>query len=68
MKKMLFTLVALFIGVTSIMAQDPTAPLPVDSDVRIGKLDNGMTYYIRHNEKPKGQASFYNYHDVGCSP
>ena len=66
MKKMLFTLVALFIGVTSIMAQDPTAPLPVDSDVRIGKLDNGMTYYIRHNEKPKGQASFYIYHDVGA--
>ena len=48
------------------MAQDPTAPLPVDSDVRIGKLDNGMTYYIRHNEKPKGQASFYIYHDVGA--
>ncbi|MDE7129782.1 MAG: insulinase family protein, partial [Alistipes sp.] len=31
-----------------------------------GKLDNGMTYYIRHNEKPKGQASFYILHDVGA--
>ena len=40
--------------------------LPLDPDVRVGKLDNGMTYYIRHNEKPKGQASFYIYHDVGA--
>ena len=31
-------------------------PIPVDSAVRIGHLDNGLTYYIRHNEYPKGQA------------
>ncbi|MBP3547511.1 MAG: insulinase family protein [Alistipes sp.] len=54
------------IGVTSIYAQDPMAPLPMDPAVRVGKLDNGLTYYIRHNEKPKGQASFYIYHDVGA--
>ena len=30
---------------------DP-APLPVDPSVRIGTLDNGLTYYLRHNEKP----------------
>ncbi len=24
--------------------------LPVDKEVRIGKLPNGLTYYIRHNE------------------
>ncbi|MBR5865791.1 MAG: insulinase family protein [Alistipes sp.] len=67
MKKMFFALVALFIGVTTICAQDPSEmQLPLDPDVRVGKLDNGMTYYIRHNEKPKGQASFYIYHDVGA--
>jgi len=38
----------------------------MDPAVRVGKLDNGLTYYIRHNEKPKGQASFYIYHDVGA--
>ncbi len=27
--------------------------IPVDPDVRIGKLPNGMTYYIRHNAKPE---------------
>ncbi len=39
--------------------------IPVDSLVRIGKLDNGLTYYIRHNEYPKGQADFYIAQKVG---
>lgn len=30
--------------------------IPVDSKVRIGKLDNGLTYYIRKNEKPESRA------------
>jgi zinc protease len=32
-------------------AQDPT-PLPVDPEVMIGTLDNGLTYYLRHNDDP----------------
>ena len=32
-------------------AQDAT-PLPVDPDVVIGTLDNGLTYYLRHNDSP----------------
>lgn len=39
--------------------------LPVDKEVRIGKLPNGLTYYIRHNELPKGQADFYIAQKVG---
>ena len=66
MRKLFVSLVALFIGVASINAQDPTQQLPLDPEVRVGVLDNGMTYFIRHNEKPKGQASFYIYHDVGA--
>lgn len=55
------------IATTSVMAQlNPREPIPADKDVRIGKLENGMTYYIRHNEKPKGQASFYILHNVGA--
>lgn len=34
-------------------------PLPVDADVTIGKLPNGLTYYIRHNEYPKNRAELY---------
>lgn len=45
------------------MAQIPQ--LPVDENVRIGKLSNGLTYYIRHNEYPKGQADFYIAQKVG---
>lgn len=40
-------------------------PIPVDPEVRIGKLPNGLTYYIRHNEFPKGQADFYIAQKVG---
>ena len=64
MRKLIFSLVALFIGVSSICAQ--VQELPLDPAVRVGKLENGMTYYIRDNAKPKGQASFYIYHDVGA--
>ena len=41
-------------------------PIPADKDVRTGRLENGMTYYIRHNEKPKNQADFYILHNVGA--
>jgi len=40
-------------------------PIPVDPEVRIGKLDNGLTYYIRHNAEPQGQANFYIAQKVG---
>ena len=67
MRKLVFSLVALVFGVASLSAQmaEPQL-LPIDPEVRIGQLDNGLTYYIRHNEKPAGQASFYIYHDVGA--
>lgn len=32
--------------------------LPIDPDVKIGKLDNGVTYYIRKNQKPEDYAHF----------
>lgn len=40
-------------------------PIPTDPSVRIGKLDNGLTYYIRHNERPEKQAEFYIAQKVG---
>lgn len=66
MRRLIFSLVAIFIGVSSIYAQSAVDQLPIDPEVRVGELDNGMTYYIRHNDKPKGQASFYILHDVGA--
>ena len=40
-------------------------PIPVDPAVRIGHLDNGLTYYIRHNEKPENRVEFYIAQKVG---
>ncbi|MDR0823716.1 MAG: insulinase family protein [Prevotella sp.] len=39
--------------------------LPVDPQVRYGKLDNGLTYYIRHNSYPEKRADFYIAQRVG---
>ncbi|MGV7211157.1 M16 family metallopeptidase [Oxalobacteraceae bacterium A2-2] len=33
-------------------APAPGDPLPIDPLVRVGKLDNGLTYYIQKNAKP----------------
>lgn len=66
MRKILLLVVAAF-AVTSVSAQmDPMSPIPTDPELRTGKLPNGMTYYVRHNEKPKGQADFYILHNVGA--
>lgn len=41
-------------------------PIAPDPAFRIGKLSNGLTYYIRHNEEPKERASFYIIQNVGA--
>ena len=40
-------------------------PIPVDDQVRIGKLDCGLTYYIRHNDYPEHRVNFYIAQRVG---
>ena len=40
-------------------------PLPVDPNVRIGKLDNGLTYYIRKNDQPANRVEFHIAQKVG---
>ena len=41
-------------------------PLPIDPKVRYGKLDNGLTYYIRANKEPKQRAEFFIAQNVGA--
>ncbi|CCH03184.1 peptidase M16 domain protein [Fibrella aestuarina BUZ 2] len=36
--------------------QPLTAPIPFDRDVKVGKLPNGLTYYIRKNAEPANRA------------
>lgn len=33
--------------------------IPIDSTIRIGHLQNGLTYYIKHNNWPENRACFY---------
>lgn len=40
-------------------------PVPVDANVRIGKLDNGLTYYIRKNDQPANRVEFHIAQKVG---
>lgn len=65
--KRLFLLAVAVLALTSASAQpDAMQPIPADEALRSGRLENGMTYYIRHNDKPKGQADFYILHNVGA--
>ena len=65
MLKKLFAASLLFVaGAVTTMAQQMPA-IPVDPDVKIGKLDNGLTYYIRHNAWPEQRAEFYIAQRVG---
>ncbi len=52
-------------GVSFAQMEQMMQPLPLDPGTKVGKLDNGLTYYIRHNEYPKGQANFYIAQKVG---
>lgn len=65
MKVVILALAGYVLSPLMAMAQQ-MPPIPVDKDVKIGKLDNGLTYYIRHNEYPKGQADFYIAQKVGA--
>lgn len=62
--KALLLLLVAFIALPTLAQQLPT--LPVDKNVRIGKLPNGLTYYIRHNNLPENRANFYIAQKVGA--
>ncbi len=62
----MFVAALMLIGTVAMVAQEmQMPPIPVDPDVRIGKLDNGLTYYIRHNAWPEKRAEFYIAQRVG---
>ena len=64
MKKLifLFSLMLMCIGGYSQQMQQ----MPLDPAVRVGKLDNGLTYFIRQNANPEKRAEFYIATNVGA--
>lgn len=63
--RLAFVAIAGFACLPAVVRAQQMPPVPVDKEVRIGKLDNGLTYYIRHNEYPKNQVDFYIAQKVG---
>ncbi|MFZ1237525.1 MAG: insulinase family protein [Prevotella sp.] len=57
--------VVLLFCVGMLHAQMQMPPVPVDTAVRIGKLENGLTYFIRYNNWPEHRANFYIAQKVG---
>ena len=49
----ILTALVFFIGQLVFAQPSPSDKLPLDPKVKMGKLDNGLTYYIRQNKKPE---------------
>ena len=62
--KMLFVLFVALLT-TTVATANNEKQLPVDKAVRMGKLKNGMSYYIRHNDTHKNLVNFYIAQKVG---
>ena len=65
LKKLFFASLLLVTASATTMAQEMPS-IPTDPDVKVGKLDNGLTYYIRHNAWPEQRAEFYIAQRVGA--
>ncbi|MGL5773229.1 MAG: M16 family metallopeptidase [Bacteroidales bacterium] len=64
LRQALLSFLVLFVAITSVHAQQ-LPKLPLDPKVIQGKLDNGLTYYIRQNSEPANRAEFYIAQKVG---
>ena len=63
--KFMLLLVALLFGFHAEAPAQMMQPLPTDPGVRMGRLENGLTYYIRHNALPEKRVNFYIAQKVG---
>ncbi len=59
-----FVVLLFTLGANAQPQQNPS--LPIDKNVVMGTLENGMRYYIYKNQKPAGLADFYIVHNVGA--
>ena len=65
-KKMLAVMLLMLAAFSTNVMTAQEMTLPIDPAVRIGKLNNGLTYYIRHNNYPEQRANFYIAQRVGA--
>jgi len=50
---LILALTGIFSGIVCSQTINPGDVIPPDPGIRIGRLENGMTYYIRQNKKPE---------------
>ena len=65
MKKFLLPVLFIALMITGCGSKE-SKTIPASDKVLTGKLSNGLTYYVRHNEEPKERASFYIIQNVGA--
>ena len=65
MKKLNFFLAVLLLATCILPVTAQIQPMPIDPELRYGRLPNGLTYYIRLNSTPKNRADFYIAQRVG---
>ena len=66
MRSVLYVIVIISLLLQSISVRSFANPcwndstlIPIDSTIRIGHLQNGLTYYIKYNNWPENRACFY---------
>lgn len=71
MKKTFILVASLIFSCTALFAQPQGNPMmqsmPNDPAMKIGKLENGLTYYIMKNNKPANTANFHIVTHVGAA-
>ena len=66
MKRLFLALLLMVMAFSAITVKAQLmGPIPTDPEVRIGKLDCGLTYYIRHNDYPEHRVDFFIAQRVG---
>lgn len=49
-------LIVLLIAINCFISNAQSNKIPLDNNVIVGKLENGLTYYIKRNTKPEGKV------------
>lgn len=68
MMRKVLSIAMVLLTILFVNAQQPQwTPLPLNPNVKSGKLSNGLEYFILHNEEPKNRANFYIAQKVGST-
>lgn len=51
----------------AVFTANAQTPMPLNPEVRHGQLENGLNYYLLHNEEPKERVNFYIAQKVGST-